>query len=312
MGAYNDGADVCEMVGLYLLKKIKDIIPQAFVGSYRDDGLAVVQNSNGPNLERIRKKLHKCFKKENLKIEVMINMSEVNFLDVNLNIATGKIKPFREPNNSLQYIHAESNHPKKITKNLPAMIEKRLRGLSSNKELFDEEKMPYEGALTLSGHNVPLKYTEPNTSSTSSTSKRKRRRKVMWYNPPYSKSVSTIIGREFLNILTRNFPPHHKYHKLFNRNNVKISSFFSFFFLFFLLFLSVPKPLLQGHVVTWITGYDMLPPPRKTIFRVSPQDYDLSSTESNSKGLSSHSPSVQCGINYLSQLPSARGFLRGH
>ena len=45
----------------------------------------------------------------------------------------------------------------------------------------------------------------------------------MWYNPPYSKSVSTNIGREFLNILTRNFPPHQKYHKLFNRSNVKIS-----------------------------------------------------------------------------------------
>ena len=84
------------------------------------------------------------------------------------------------------------------------------------------------------------------------------------------------------------------------------------FFSFFLFFLSVPKPLLQGHVVTWITGYDMPPPRRKTIFRVSPQDYDLSSTESNSKVLSSHCPSVQCGINYLSQLPSARGFLRGH
>ena len=68
LGAY-DGAEVCEMVGLYLLKKIKDIIPQAFVGLYRDDGLAVVQNANGPNLDRIRKKLHKCFKEENLKID---------------------------------------------------------------------------------------------------------------------------------------------------------------------------------------------------------------------------------------------------
>ena len=64
MGAY-DGAEVCEMVGLYLLKKIKEIIPQAFVGLYRDEGLAVVQNANGPNLDRIRKKLHKCFKEEN-------------------------------------------------------------------------------------------------------------------------------------------------------------------------------------------------------------------------------------------------------
>ena len=55
-----------EIVGLYLLKKIKDIIPQAFLGVlYRDAGLAVVKNANGPNLDRIWKKLHRCFKEEN-------------------------------------------------------------------------------------------------------------------------------------------------------------------------------------------------------------------------------------------------------
>ena len=37
-----------------------------------------------------------------------------------------------------------------------------------------------------------------------------------------------------------------------------------------IFFLSVPKPLLQGHVVKWIQAYEMPPPQRTKIFRVSP------------------------------------------
>ncbi len=36
-------------------------------------------------------------------------------------------------------------------------------------------------------------------------------------------NVATNIGREFLQILSRNFPANHKYHKIFNKNTVKIS-----------------------------------------------------------------------------------------
>ncbi len=74
MGAY-DGAEVCELVGLYLLSKIKGIIPHTQVGLYRDDGLAVIPRANGPLLEKIKKRLYKCFKDENLKVVVKINLS---------------------------------------------------------------------------------------------------------------------------------------------------------------------------------------------------------------------------------------------
>ena len=40
MGAY-DGAEVCELVGLYLLNKIKESIPSLNSGLYRDDGLGI-------------------------------------------------------------------------------------------------------------------------------------------------------------------------------------------------------------------------------------------------------------------------------
>ena len=45
----------------------------------------------------------------------------------------------------------------------------------------------------------------------------------MWFNPPYSKNVKTNIGKIFLNLIKKHFPPHHKFHKLFNKNTVKIS-----------------------------------------------------------------------------------------
>ena len=36
-------------------------------------------------------------------------------------------------------------------------------------------------------------------------------------------SVATNIRRCFLNLVNKHFPPHHKFSKIFNRNNMKIS-----------------------------------------------------------------------------------------
>ena len=48
MGSF-DGAEVCELVGLYLLHKLvqKGIFKREHVGLYRDDGLAVVEVKRG-------------------------------------------------------------------------------------------------------------------------------------------------------------------------------------------------------------------------------------------------------------------------
>ena len=40
MGGYH-GAEICELVGLFLLSQLTDVIPILFIGLYRDDGLAV-------------------------------------------------------------------------------------------------------------------------------------------------------------------------------------------------------------------------------------------------------------------------------
>ena len=58
MGAY-DGAEVCELVGTFLLEKISEICNKYDIGLYRDDGLAVFRNKSGTHLEKKKKGITK-------------------------------------------------------------------------------------------------------------------------------------------------------------------------------------------------------------------------------------------------------------
>ena len=81
MGSY-DGAEVCELVGLYLFGKLAPLIGTKNVGLYRDDGLAVIHQANGPKMDRIRKDIIALFKSEGLSITIDTNLIETDFLDV--------------------------------------------------------------------------------------------------------------------------------------------------------------------------------------------------------------------------------------
>ena len=45
----------------------------------------------------------------------------------------------------------------------------------------------------------------------------------MWFNPPYSKTAKTNIRKCFFRLINKHFPPEHKFHKIFNRNTLKLS-----------------------------------------------------------------------------------------
>ena len=51
------GAELCELVGFFLLDWLKNIFGLERVGLYRDDGLAVLPNSSGFKVERLKKHL---------------------------------------------------------------------------------------------------------------------------------------------------------------------------------------------------------------------------------------------------------------
>ena len=96
------------------------------------------------------------------------------------------------------------------------MISKRISNISCDKECFDKAAPVYNNALKNSGFNENIKFT-PRPPK-----RRKRSRNILWFNPPFSSNVKTNIGKIFLRLLDRHFSKHHKYYKLFDRNNVKI------------------------------------------------------------------------------------------
>ena len=76
-------------------------------------------------------------------LEIKCNLKTVNYLDITLDLNTGTYKPYRKPNDEILYIHAKSNHPANILKQLPISIETRLSNISSNSEIFHEASKHY-------------------------------------------------------------------------------------------------------------------------------------------------------------------------
>ena len=87
MGSY-DGAELCELVGLFILHNLGNKYGKESIGLYLDDGLAALNKISGPQAERITKDFQKSFKELGLKIEIKTNLKVVDFLDVTFNLAT--------------------------------------------------------------------------------------------------------------------------------------------------------------------------------------------------------------------------------
>ena len=218
MGSY-DGAEVCELVGLFILYTLSQIVGVNNIGLYRDDGLAILENSSGPESERMKKNIINVFQQHGLKITADTNLIQTNFLDVTFNLTSGKYWPYRKPNDQPLYIHQKSNHPPTIKKQLPTMLANRLSMLSCNQEEFNKAIPDYNAAIEQSGHSSGLQYSDVQEP----TRRKNRKRNIVWFNPPFSENVETNIGRTFLRLLNKHFPIHHRLHKICNKNNVKVS-----------------------------------------------------------------------------------------
>ena len=78
----------------------------------------------------------------------------------------------------------------------------------------------YQKALTDSGFTDQLAYIKP---SSSTTSRKKNKRKIIWFNPPFSKSVVTNIGWKFLALVMKHFTPRSALYSMCNKNTIKLS-----------------------------------------------------------------------------------------
>ena len=98
MGCF-DKAEVCELVGTFILNKSKNVFQNNTFGLYRDDGLAVTKGLSGPEIERLKKNV-KTFKDCGLNITIEVYLHTVNYLDVTFNLRKGTYLPYRKPDNS--------------------------------------------------------------------------------------------------------------------------------------------------------------------------------------------------------------------
>ena len=184
------------------------------IGLYRDDGLTCFENNDGHQNDKIRKELIKIFQRNGLKLDIKCNLKVVDYLDITSDLKTGSYKPYRKPN-----INSKSNHTPTILKQIPTAISNRISTNSSNEEIFKNSAPYYNNILKESGYKEKLQF-QPNKHHP--ISRRNRSRNIIWFNPPYSINVETNVARRFLNLVKKHFSKH-RYHKIFNKNNIKVS-----------------------------------------------------------------------------------------
>ena len=179
----------------------------------RDNGLGI-SKASPRQTELIKKDLCGIFSNYGLKITIEANKKTVNFLDVTLDLSSGKYMAYIKPGNIPLYVKKRSNHPPRTIENIPKAINKRLSEISIDECSFNEAAPLYQKAPDDSADTI----TTPNISQSSNSTRKHRRGNIIWYN-----NAATNVGRTFLKILDEEFPESHVIHKIFNRNTVNIS-----------------------------------------------------------------------------------------
>ena len=77
MGSY-DGAEICELVGLYILDELSKKLNKNDLGLYRDDGLILLRNKNGHEIHKIRKQIINVFKIIGFQIILLIKLNPLS------------------------------------------------------------------------------------------------------------------------------------------------------------------------------------------------------------------------------------------
>ena len=101
------------------------------------------------------------------------------------------------------------------------MISQRLSYLLSCETTFDGAKDEYQKALEISGYKDIISYNPEDKKST--CRKRKRRRNIIYFQPPYSSTVKTPIGKLFLKLIKKHFDTKHPLYKILNHRTLKLS-----------------------------------------------------------------------------------------
>ena len=93
---------------------------------------------------------------------------------------------------------------------------------SDSGDEFNKAATIYNRALQESGFSERL-YMCYEPTKREKERRKNRPRKVLWFNPPFSRNVKTNIGKHFLHLLRKYFHKGHILNKIFNKNTCKVS-----------------------------------------------------------------------------------------
>ena len=106
-------------------------------------------------------------------------------------------RPYSKPNNTAIYVNKKSNHSRNIIQMIPTSVNRRLSDISSDEDEFIASSQEYQNSLNEARYDHKLIF-EPRNEQ-----RRNRNRKIIWYNPPFSKNVSTNVGRKSIHIIKK-------------------------------------------------------------------------------------------------------------
>ena len=105
-----DGAEVCDLTDLYILSKIKKVFEN------QNNGLGILWNLSGSQIERLRKGFIEIFDECRSSITTKTNLNVIQFLNIELDLIHNTYRPYKATNYYPMYINVNSNHPPKIIK----------------------------------------------------------------------------------------------------------------------------------------------------------------------------------------------------
>ena len=107
-----DGAEICELVGIYLLTHLATMIKKSYCRFYRDDDLVILRNVNG----------QQTYKSLKISFRFRIDIKVVDFLDITFNLNSGTYKPYKQTNDPLLCKSKISNLLPQIISRLPVIF----------------------------------------------------------------------------------------------------------------------------------------------------------------------------------------------
>ena len=109
MGSYF-GAELCDLIGLYILDNLINEYETVQIRIYRDVGLVIIRFNNNHELENKKKRTIKIITDIGYNMTIDVGMTRCNVLDISQDLANKCQMPFKKENSCINYINKCSNH----------------------------------------------------------------------------------------------------------------------------------------------------------------------------------------------------------